>query len=429
MRVAIVNTGTTGGAATAALRLHHGLRSISVDSRFVCCDSSDEADHIYTASLQRRPIREILLSFVKQRLAIPDRSSAYGLSATPKHTFCELFSDCRSAVGRRRQFPCEPFDVINLHWISQFLDLETVLRTYAGKVPIVWTLHDMNAMTGGCHYDAGCGKFTDNCRECPHLMQPGVADASNSIFRAKERLLSLIQPDDLHFVTPSQWLAESLKQSRLLSRFPVTVISNGVDPDLFRPISRSAAREVLGLSSDGHVILFVAESVSNPRKGFDLLSSALRSMRFEKPTTLLCVGKSKSGLPAIENVKTLQLGSISNALFLPIVYSAADIFVIPSRQDNLPNTVLESLSCGTPVVGFQIGGLPDLIQQGRTGWLAGTVSAESLAQSLSLGLRAVSQGSVDLSLAQSCREYAVAKLTVSRQAENYSSLFSSLLVK
>jgi glycosyltransferase involved in cell wall biosynthesis len=427
LRVAVISTGTTGGAALAALRLHHGLRSIDVDSRFICRDTASEAEHIYQATLTRRPVPEILSSFVKQRLAIPDRRPQYGLSAAPKRASCELFSDCRSSLGRRRQLPCEPFDVINLHWISQFLDLETILKRYAGKVPIVWTLHDMNAMTGGCHYDAGCGKFTESCHTCPHLIHSGPADPSNSIFREKDRLLGALGANDLHFVTPSRWLADQVRQSKLLSRFPVTTIANGIDTDLFRPISPAAAREALGISCSDQVLLFVAESVSNPRKGFDLLVDALRSMRFERPTTLLCVGRSSPDLPEIENVKTVQLGSISNALFLPLVYSSADVFVIPSRQDNLPNTVLESISSGTPVVGFSIGGISDLVTTGQTGWLANSTNRLALAESLATALSELASPHEAARIRKACRQSALSRWSQSIQAEKYSRLYVDIM--
>ncbi len=427
MRVAIVNTGTTGGAAIAAMRLHEGLRSIDIDSRFICRDATSIKEQIYSTSLHRRSVSQIASSFVKHRLGVPDRSPQYGLSDTPKRPACELFSDCRSAVGRRRSFSGGPFDIINLHWISQFLDLETVLKTYAGKVPIVWTLHDMNAMTGGCHYDAECGKFFDRCFECPHLRLPGPNDSSNSIFQDKKRIFASIDPEDLHFVTPSRWLAEQAQRSKLLSRFPVSVIPNGLDTDLFRPISAAASRESLGIPLDDQVILFVAESINNPRKGIDLLSEALRSTRFDRSTTLLCVGRGSLDLPQIENVKSLHLGPVTNPHFMPLIYSAADLFVIPSRQDNLPNTILESLSCGTPVVGFSIGGIPDLVANGETGWLGESLDGSSLGKAIATGLAGNASPDASPKIRQFCREFAAATLSLQRQAENYRNLFNSLL--
>lgn len=422
MRVAIVNTGTTGGAATAALRLHKGLRSIDVDSRFICRDTTSSSEHIDAATLNRRPIAEIACSFVKERLAIPDRRPSYGLSGTAKVATCELFSDCKSELGRRRSLPGGPFDIINLHWISQFLDLQTILKTYAGKVPIVWTLHDMNAFTGGCHYDAGCGKFSERCFECPQLRFPSPTDASHQIFQSKQRLLSSIDPKDLHFVTPSVWLAEQVKNSKLLSRFPVTVIPNGVDTELFRPISPKSARESLGIAVDDQVILFVAESINNPRKGIDLLIDALGSMRFERPTTFVSVGRGQVDLPPIDNVTTLRLGPITNPHFMPVVYSAADIFVIPSRQDNLPNTILESLACGTPVVGFPIGGVPEPLAQTGTSCIASMLDSNSLAKAIQDALGAQKEPSPRLAY----RQCAVEQFGIHGQALRYKNLFQVL---
>jgi glycosyltransferase involved in cell wall biosynthesis len=236
----------------------------------------------------------------------------------------------------------------------------------------------MNIFTGGCHYDAGCGRFVEQCGGCPQLGSTRDRDLSRDIWERKKGLFESLDPSRLHIVTPSEWMADEVQRSSLLGdRFEVSVIPNGVNTDEFAPRDRAAAREILGISPDAHVVLFVAYSVAPRRKGFDLLLEALREIKGVPNLFLLSVG---AGSPPLRlPVPQLHLGKIGQNRFLSVAYAAADLYVIPSLEDNLPSTVLEAMACGTPVVGFDVGGIPEMVEPGKTGALAPVGDAGSLA--------------------------------------------------
>jgi glycosyltransferase involved in cell wall biosynthesis len=289
-------------------------------------------------------------------------------------------------------------------------------------VPVFWTLHDMNAFTGGCHYDAGCGRYEQSCGTCPQLDSGRPDDVSHRIWLRKKRAFAQIALDQLHFISPSHWLADTLKRSSLLANRPVTVIPYGVDIDDFAPRDRRLARNVLGIPPDAAAILFVADSVENRRKGFARLAEVLADLRDVPNLWAISVGRNKP--VANFSAEHLHLGYVDNDRLLSLIYSAADAFAIPSLQDNLPNTVLESMACGTPVVGFDVGGIPDMVRPGVTGFLApmGDVTAFRVALSTLL------QDSVlRAELAANCRRLAKEEYALDIQASHYLRLYKSVV--
>jgi glycosyltransferase involved in cell wall biosynthesis len=315
-------------------------------------------------------------------------------------------------------------DIINLHWIAGFVDLQSFFSEMSRHVPIVWTLHDMNAFTGGCHYDEGCGKYELSCGACPQLSSSKSGDRSHRIWLRKRDAFAEVAPGRLQFVSPSRWLADALRRSSLLADRPVTVIPNGVDVDDFAPRDRRLARDALGIPSDAAVVLFVADSVENRRKGFTLLAEALADLH-EVPN-LLAVSVGRDKPTANFNAKHLHLGYVDNDRFLSLIYSAADAFAIPSLQDNLPNTVLESLACGTPVVGFDLGGIPDLLRPGVTGFLAPEGDVAAFRDALASLLQ---DPALRVELAANCRHVAVTEYSLEVQARRYLELYESVLAE
>jgi glycosyltransferase involved in cell wall biosynthesis len=226
----------------------------------------------------------------------------------------------------------------------------------------------------------------------------------------------------LHIVALCEWMAREVRRSPLLGRFPVSVIPNGLDTEVFAPRDRRAAREQLGLPVDGRLALFVAESVKNRRKGFQLLLDALRGLNLEDGITLLSIGRSPPELSLGCGHK--HLGEIHDDATLAAAYSAADVFVLPSLQDNLPNTALESLACGTPVVAFDTGGIPDIVRPGLTGALAPVGDPAALRKAITSLL-----GDSD-ALARMwahCREVAVKEYALEVQTKRYAALYEKLL--
>lgn len=425
MKVAIVCTSAGGGAGIAALRLHQGLIRGGVESTvFAFRGQSDRQQGIVRV---QRTISGSLSRLSQSVFNFPGGSLDKSTLATPVES-CELFSDCRSVNGRALPRLLQGFDIVNLHWVARFVDLPRFFSQFAGRVPIVWTLHDMQAFTGGCHYSVGCEKYRTECHHCHQLKHSGPNDASHQIFQARIRGMECLADSDLHVVAPSRWLVKESASSAALGRFSVSHIPYGLDISVLAPGDRVAARSRLQLPIDRPVLLFVADSTGNPRKGIDLLYEAIGILADRFPDLhLAVVGQSHSAEalgPFPERVT--MLGSVSDVGKLAEIYGAADLFVVPSREDNLPNTVIESIACGTPVVGFRCGGIPDMVREGITGWLASSIDSSSLSDTIARALLELRDPAVERGFRRRCREVACSEYRLEIQASRYQELFSRL---
>ena len=273
-------------------------------------------------------------------------------------------------------------DVIHLHWWNQgFLSLRNLEALGRSGKKIVWTLHDMWAFTGGCHYDWGCGGFSDSCGHCPYLRFPSDRDLSNQVWKRKKNLY----PAGMEIVTCSKWLAEQARMSSLLGTYSITDIPNPIDTDQFKPASpaeKLAFRERFGLAPDTRLILFAAMNIKNPFKGFTYFREALHELRDLENTAVVVVGKSDPADFEGVTLPLVQPGLIQSATEMAAVYAACDVFVIPSLEENLPNTIMESLACGTPAVGFNTGGIPEMIEHGVTGLVSPAKNSSQMARDI-----------------------------------------------
>lgn len=319
-------------------------------------------------------------------------------------------------------------DIVNLHWIAGgFLSIRGISRLVKLGKPIVWTLHDMWAFTGGCHYSGDCEKYIDSCGACPQLNSDKDNDITRKIWRRKKRAYKDL---DLTIVTPSRWLAECAKRSSLLSDLEVEVIPNGLNTNIFKPIEKLAAKTILNLPKNKKIILFGAISATaNKLKGFKYLKEAISKL--EKMKTFdkgkLCLGIfGASHSRDIEKIsfQVKFLGRLHDDFSLALSCSAADVFIIPSLQDNLPNTVMEALSCGTPVVGFNIGGIPEMLEHQVNGYLSRYKDSQSLAEGIKWILEDENRA---FKLREAARRKAVEKYTLKIQAERYVDLYKALL--
>jgi glycosyltransferase involved in cell wall biosynthesis len=405
----------SGGAARAAYRLHTGLRRLGYDSSMLVARRVSDDQTIsrfmpsmdFSSRLHRR----------LRRARIARDFERYSASRP-----CEIFSDDRSEYGSDilRRLPL--YDVINLHWIARFVDYEAFFAGIPRRAPIVWGLHDMNPLTGGCHYDMGCGKYREGCGACPQLGSAERDDLSSQIWKRKQKIFSSIEPGRLHIVALNHWMAAEVKQHNVLQRFPVTIIPNGVDTEVFAPRHRGFAREVLGLPQDANVVLFVAHHVNVRYKGLNLLVEAMRGLVDVSKLYLASVG---DGRPLIDfPVHHLHIDRIDNDRLLSLVYSAADLLVIPSLQDNLPSTVLESMACGTPVVAFQVGGIPDMVRHRLTGLLVAPQDVEGLRTAI---IELLEDRAGRAEMAANCRRIAVEEYALKLQARRYAELYQTLL--
>jgi glycosyltransferase involved in cell wall biosynthesis len=418
MRIVHISTfDALGGAARAAYRLHTGLRRLGHQSSMVVSRKiTDDSDVV-----RFMPRRDLLSRMRhRQRRRRMKRDFAPYLSTRPPGY--ELFSDDRTEFGGELVDLIGPCDVINLHWTAGLLDYEGFFSRLPRGIPIVWRLADMGALTGGCHYDDGCGKFAAQCGACPQLGSRDPNDLSHQGWARRDASVRLVPPGDLHLVATSRWIAGQARRSSLLGERPITIIPNGLDVASFSPRDQGFAREALGIAPDARVVMFVADSVENRRKGFAYLAEALAGIAEAQKILLLSIGGGKPQLDS--RVPLLHLGRVDNERLLSIAYSAADVFVIPSLQESFGQTVIESLACGTPVVGFDAGGIPDMVRPGLTGYLAPVADAAGLRDAI---LKVIGDPDARRRMGEQCRQVAVQEYSFDVQAAAYVRLYQSLI--
>ena len=418
MKIVHVSTeDITGGAARAAYRLHTGLRRLGHDSSMYVLNRRSKDPHVTAFDASMDWTSRVRRRFRREQIA---HDFAKYLQSRP--VGFELFSDDRSPCGATIVPQLPPCDVINLHWIAGFVDYKGLFGVLPHRIPIVWRLADMNALTGGCHYDHDCGRFKNGCGACPQLGSSDAEDLSRRVWQRKQEAFSALRPNMLHVVALCRWMSALVKDSPLLSRFPVTLIPNGVDLEEFAPRDRRMSRNVLGIPQNAHVLMFVSDDLTNRRKGFSLLIEALSAMTQYPDLFLVSVG---TGQPPMTGcIPCLHLGHVNNDRWLSLIYSAADVFVIPSLQDNLPNTVLESMACGTPVIGFAVGGISDMIRDGRTGLLVPPQDVAGLRNAM---VRLIRDSSARVSMSEESRRIAVDEYSRELQVQRYSELYKSLV--
>jgi glycosyltransferase involved in cell wall biosynthesis len=253
--------------------------------------------------------------------------------------------------------------------------------------PIVWTLHDMWAFTGGCHYAGACTNFQNACGDCWYLRRPHKKDLSARVFEQKKRVFDAWRAAKIpvQIVGCSQWLKTIAENSPLLEGFSFANVPNPIDTTVFKPYDKQAARASFQLPQNTRLVLFMAMNVGDKRKGFDYLKQALEVHKSQYPTQkfeLIVVGKCPPEALQGLAYPVHNLGSLNTSDQIVRAYSAADLFAIPSLEDNLPNTIMESLACGTPVLGFKTGGIPEMVKHLNTGYIAEYQQVEDFAKGL-----------------------------------------------
>lgn len=274
-------------------------------------------------------------------------------------------------------------DVLNVHWTSYFLSLTSLDQLMDLPTPVVFTLHDMAHFTGGCHYSAGCRGFEADCAPCPQLRFDPLK-VPRDVRLSRSELYRRRRP---WAIAPSAWMADSARASGLFEPDHVAHVANTLDLGVFSPRRRRPSRGALGLDQDARVILFGAFDNRERRKGFDLLLEAMRRLLARPaftdgpPVSVLGIGRH---LPELDlpGVSVVETGYIDDDDRLAQAYSACDVVALPSREDNLPNIMVEAMACGTPVAGFALGGLVDMIEDGVTGGLAQPFDPDSLADAI-----------------------------------------------
>ena len=408
MKILHVSTSDVdGGAARAAYRIHKGLTSIDVDSKMLV---RTKLERDPTVLANKTPLAQLGSKLDALPLRqYPNRDSTM---FSP-----QWFPD--SVVSRVKQI--DP-DIVHLHWVCNgFLRIESLAKF---QKPIVWTLHDMWPLTGGCHYTKGCDRYQEGCGSCPQLSSTKQRDLSFRVWQRKKRIWPKL---NLTLAAPSHWLAACIKSSPLFEGFRIEVIPTGIDAKRYKPIDKQVARVALGLPVDKRLILFGAGSTSgDPRKGFRHLLAALQKLYTDEwfeQLELVVFGESSAGSRPTA-FKTHYMDRLRDDISLALVYASADLFVAPSVQDNLPNTVIEALACGTPCLAFNIGGMPDMIEHQENGYLAEPFDIADLARGIEWTLADMTRHH---RLSLSAHEKARKAFCLEERARQYSTLYSNLL--
>ncbi len=376
MRVLIVNTSEkTGGAAVAANRLMTALNNNGVKAKMLVRDK--ESNSLTVAGLPKSPL--LHWHFLWERLVI-----FIHCRFSRKHLFEIDIANAGTDITRLREF--QEADIIHLHWINQgMLSLRSIRKILQSGKPVVWTMHDIWPATAICHYTRGCHYFKSHC-QCCKLLQGGgsQSDLSASVWKRKTWMLD---GGNIYFVTCSKWLEAEAKSSALLKEHKITSIPNPIDTYIYAPQNKQAARRRLGLPEDKQIILFVSQRVTDERKGMAYFVDAVSHLVKNHPEVMEKIGIAVLGGHSEDVAGQLPLpvyaiGYVNDEKKIVEVYNSADVFVLPSLEDNLPNTIMEAMACGVPCVGFKVGGIPEEIDHKRNGYVAEYRHAEDFAHGI-----------------------------------------------
>ena len=413
--LSVCTSDVSGGAARAAYRIHQGVRSLGVDSRmFVKFKGSNDSNvHALSEFVPNNPIYNALdwcAAKVKNKIQhyrwnqYSDRDAYFksDLRGTRIHSALQTLD----------------YDILHLHWINnRFVNIKELSKI---NKPIIWTLHDSWPFCGVCHLPMDCKQYESHCGGCTRLGSTKEQDLAYKIFEQKQEIYKQL---DLHIVTPSKWLAECAKRSALFGTYPISVIPNCVDTELYRPLDKLEAVTQYGLNPNKKYLLYGAiQATTDKNKGFDLLIDALKQLQ-DLDAELIVYGTdedlSKYNIP----IPVHSLGYIHGDKQMALLYNTADVMIVPSRSENLSNTIMESMSCGTPVVAFNIGGNSDLIDHTQNGYLAKERDCKDLAR----GIRYCIEDNTNSQLGNAARRSVLQRYSIGIIAQQYKTLYESLL--
>lgn len=417
MKVLLINTHDRGGAGNACLRLHQGLLQSGIQSRIALKIRTKNLP--FTTSVKPKQVKVSYFQKLrlKARRLLKVKLPTENIFLLNRDSRLELFSYPDSNFDITEAEYYKETDIINLHWVANFLDYSSFFKK--NTKPVVWTLHDMNPFTGGEHYSEEFLGIDEKGNPTKRIVSE--IEKKEFLKNLEVKKEALLNVSNLHIVTLCNWMYNEVKQSDLFKQFPIHLIPNGIDSSIFKPREQQYSRNLLGLPQNKKIILFVAESLENNRKGFAFLQKAIELI--DQKDVVLCTTGIK--IPNNESSNNIvDLGLIYDERLMSVIYSAADVFIIPSLMDNLPNTVLESLLCGTPVIGFPVGGIIDMIKHGENGYITEEVSVNSLVIQLNKFLETTNTFKRDL-----IRDNAVKKYDKKIQTKKYNQLFNEVLNK
>jgi len=351
---------TRYGAAIAARRLHEALLA-----------GGEQCDFLVYEKQGHFPRTELAYSGLAKIMARVRRRLDY----LPLHYYrprsTSYFSPNWMPSNLPRRIDDFTPNVVHMHWCqSNFVPTVTLPRV---GHPLVWTLHDMWAFTGGCHYSDNCQRYLGECGACPILNSTRENDLSHWLWKQKRNTYKTLRKS-LQIVCPSNWMAGLARKAPLLEGIPVHAVPNPIGTHIFKPADKIAARRQFGLPEQGHLMLMGTAASYDPRKGFDLLDETVQRYASQADTPALgLVILGHKGYAVTTTPGKLQihhLDFVSDEAHLAALYNAVDLVALPSREENLSNMLAEALCCGTPCLAFAIGGNGDLISHQSNGYLA-----------------------------------------------------------
>ena len=399
-----------GGAARSSYRIHHSLLKAEINSRmWVNKAKTDDQTIEKPTGIIERILTELRSPLISNSLVkiLKTKNMIIHSPSVLKSRWIKLIN-------------ASDADIVHLHWIqNEMLSISDIGQI---KKPIVWTLHDMWAFCGAEHYTQD-HRWRDGYLKNNRPANESGFDLNRWTWKRKEKFWKT----PIQIVTPSKWLAECVNESKLMHNWPVNVISYPIDTDFWKPISKKITRELLGLPKDVPLLLFGAfDSDKDLRKGYDLLLSALENLKDQPKfhdVELVVFGQNKPKLPTKHAVPIHYMGKIHDDETLRTIYNSADAMLIPSRQDNLPNIAVEAHACGVPVISFNVGGLPDIIEHQKTGYLAKPFEIEDLTNGILWFLSHPDKKHLN----NYTREQAVLKFSQKKVAEEYFNIYKNLL--
>ena len=416
MKVLHVSTSDiNGGAARGTYWMHTALKRAGIDSHMLVAEKYTSDDTVIGPSGITGSQK--ILNGIRQTVEY------WPLKRYP-HKSPGLFSPAIYPNPVIKQIKQIKPDIINLHWVGLGLLRPEQLKTFTQ--PIVWTLRDMWSFTGGCCYTAGCTRYQQQCGRCPMLGSDQENDLSRKVWQRKHLAW---QGLNLTLVPISQWLADCASKSSLLHHYPAQVIPNAVDTDIFRPIDKKAARDILQLPQHDKLILFGALSATtDKRKGFNYLVAAIKQLKTDDSLPLRAVifGAEKSTVSMPLDIPHTVLGRLNDDITLTLAYSAADVMVVPSIQEAFGKTAIEAMACGTPVVCFDATGLRDIVEHRHTGYRAECFNDSDLADGI---LWTLENPERNAKLSDNARKRTEALFSSPVQADSYIKLYQEILDK
>lgn len=377
MKIVLVSKSSRiGGAAIACRRLLVALNKNGQDAKMLIQDM-EKGDSIIsmTNSKMKKYMNFYRFAYERFLFFVRERSKSVRF----------LFSLANTGENIHNHMVLKDSDIVHLHWFNQgYISLKGLKKVFQSGKPVVWTLHDMWAFTGGCHHSGTCTRYIGQCGECPFLKKPSKYDLSYRIFERKKKVFDNAP---LTVVTCSNWLAEKARVSTLFKNVQVLSIPNPIDTNLFRPTDKLVAKRSFNLKKDKKYLLFGAVNVNNYFKGFTYFRDALTGLVRERPDLVnelevIILGRSSSAILKEIPLKYFVIEAIKEESRMCELYNAVDWFVTSSLQENLPNTIMESFACGTPVIAFNVGGIPEMVEHKINGYLVEYKSIEDLEKAI-----------------------------------------------